>query len=106
MRPYSKRIYYIIFSLKTTKPLFTVSAEVVHFSEKSKKIFWVKKAIKEANVTNPIMNLSHTLHVTADAKELSSILYSSGNIQIKSCWDPEDPPSATLSWQKPQYPEG
>ena len=38
------------------------------------------------------MNLSHTLYFIPDAKALSSILCSSGNIQIKSCWDPVDPP--------------
>ena len=39
-------------------------------------------------------------------KALCSIPYSSGNIQIKSCWDIADPVSVTLSWQKPQNPEG
>ena len=32
------------------------------------------------------MNLSHILYFIPDAKAPCSILYSSGNIQIKSCW--------------------
>ena len=46
------------------------------------------------------------MYVIAHAKALCAILYSSGNIQIKSCWGPVDAPSVTLSWQKPQYLEG
>ena len=60
------------------------------------KLFWVIKAINEASATNFIINLSHILYVTSDAKALCSILYSSGNIQIKICWGP----SVTLTWQK------
>ena len=45
------------------------------------------------------LSLSHTLYVIADAKAVCSILYSSGNIQIKSCWGSTEPPSVTLSWQ-------
>ena len=47
--------------------------------------------MNEANATNSIMNLSHTLHFIADAKALCSIRYSSGNNQIKSCWGQADP---------------
>ena len=78
------------------------------FREIEEKLFWVIEALSEASTTKSIMNLSHTLLVIADAKAaLCSILYSSGNIQIKSCWGSSDPsPSVTLSWQKPHYPEG
>ena len=60
----------------------------------------------ETSATNSVMNLSHTLYDTADPKALCSILYSSGNIQIKRCWGISEPPSVKLSWQKPQCPEG
>ena len=76
------------------------------FREIEEKLFWVIEAINEGNATNSIINLSHTLYVIADVKALCSVLYSSGNIQIKSCWGPSDPSSVTLSWQKPQNPEG
>ena len=53
------------------------------------------------------MNLSNTLYVIADAKALRFFLYSSGNIQTKSCLGSSGlHPSVTLSWRKPQYPEG
>ena len=65
------------------------------------------KAINDVIVINSVMNLSHTLHVTVNVKALLSILYNSGNIQIKSCRGPIAPLlSVTLIWQKPQYPEG
>ena len=51
------------------------------------KLFWIIEATNEASATNSIMNLSHTLHVIAHAKSLCSILYSSGNVQLKSFWD-------------------
>ena len=76
------------------------------FREIEEKLFWVIKAINEASATNPVMNFSHILYVVPHAKALFSILYGSGNIQIKSCWGPADPLSVRLSWQKPQYPEG
>ena len=63
-------------------------------------LFWVIEAIHEASANYSNMNLSHILYVTADAKALCSIFYSSGNIQI-SCWGPADVPpfpSVTLSW--------
>lgn len=82
-------------------------------------VFSIIKAINEASSTNSIMNLSHKLHVSADAKALCFILSSSGNIQIKGCWGPVTtgpaPPSLppppppfsfSLSWQKSQHPEG
>ena len=50
------------------------------------------EAINEASETNSIMNLSHKLFVTAEVKALCSILYSSGNTQIKYSWGPADPP--------------
>ena len=42
--------------------------------------------MNKASPPNSIMNLRHTFYVIADAKALRSILYSSGNIQIKRCW--------------------
>ena len=69
----------------------------IFFRKIEEKLFWVIEAINEASVNNSIMNLSHTLPVIADAKALSTILYSSENIQIISCWGPVDPPSVTLS---------
>ena len=68
--------------------------------------FWVIEAVNEASAINSITNLSQTLYVVDDAKALCSILHSSGNTQIKSCWCPVDHPSVIISWQKPQYPEG
>ena len=62
--------------------------------------------MNEASPTNSIINLRHTFYVIVDAKALCSILYSSGNIQIKRCWGISEPPSVKLSWQKPQCPEG
>lgn len=62
--------------------------------------------MNKASPPNSIMNLRHTFHVIADAKALRSILYISGNIQIKRCWGISEPPSVKLSWQKPQCPEG
>ena len=50
------------------------------------------KAINDVIVINSVMNLSHTLHVTVNVKALLSILYNSGNIQIKSCRGPIAPP--------------
>ena len=61
---------------------------------------------KRGKAINSVTNLSHTLYVVDDAKAVCSILYSSGNTQIKSCWCPADHPSVTISLQKPQYPEG
>ena len=49
------------------------------------KLLWVIETIKKTSATD------HTLYVIADAKAFCSILYSSGNIQIKSCWDPVKP---------------
>ena len=48
------------------------------FREIEEKLFWVIEAIKKANATSSILNLSHILYVTTDA----------------------------FSWQKRQYPEG
>ena len=76
------------------------------FRKIEEKLFWVIEAINEASATTSIMNLSHILFVIADAKALCSILHSSGNIQIKYCWNPADPSSVPLSWLKPRYPEG
>ena len=42
--------------------------------EFDEKVFWVIKAINETSATNPIMNLSYTLHVMDDAYALCSIL--------------------------------
>ena len=55
--------------------------------------------MNEASATNSIMNLNHTLYAIADAKALFSVLYSSGNIQIKSCWGPVDPPPTLSSFK-------
>ena len=60
------------------------------FRKIEEKLFWVIEAINEASATTSIMNLSHILFVIADAKALCSILYSSGNIQIRYCWGPAE----------------
>ena len=74
------------------------------------KLFWVIEAINEASATNSILNLSHILYVITDGKALCSIDYSSGNIQIKSCWSPADLLTLPLQLhqfgKKSQYPEG
>ena len=72
------------------------------FRKIEEKLFWVIEAINEASAINSIMNLSGTFYIIADAKSLCPILYSSGNIQIKSCGGP----LVTLSWEKPHYSEG
>ena len=79
-------------SLKTTKLLFTVQQLRIFQKNRGKNFFWVTETINDASATNSIMSLSHTLYVIADAKALCSILHSSGNIQIKSCWGPLGPP--------------
>ena len=66
------------------------------FREIEERLFWVIEAINKASATDSIMNLRRTWCVITDAKALCSILYSSGNIQIKICWGP----SVTLTWQK------
>ena len=71
-----------------SKLLFTVQRLCIE-----EKMFWFIEAINETSAANSIMNLSHTLYFIPDVKALCSILYSSGNIQMKSCWCPVDPPS-------------
>ena len=44
--------------------------------------------LNEASTTDSITKLSHALCAIADTKILSSILYSSGNTQVKICWGP------------------
>ena len=104
MCPYLKRIYIILSYLLVLK-LQNYSSQCssrAFFRKIEEKLFWVIEAINEANSTNSIMNLSHTSYVIADAKALCSILYSSGNIQIKSCLGPVNPspPSPILSYIK------
>ena len=60
------------------------------FRKMEEEFFRIIEAINEASTTNSIMNLSHILFVIADAKGLCSILYSSGNIQIRYCWGPAE----------------
>ena len=99
MCPYPKRMYVISSYLSVLK-LQNYSSRCSScgfFREIEKKLFWVFEAINEASATNSIMNLSHTLYVIADAKAICSILYSSGNIQIKSCWEQRTyPPPAVF----------
>ena len=86
--PYPKRIYIIPSYLSVLK-LQNYSSQCnscAFFRKIEENLSWVIEAINEASATNSIMNLSHTLFVIADAKALCSILYSSGNIQIKRCW--------------------
>ena len=78
----------------------------VFFRKIEGKLFWITKVINKASVTNSIMNLSHTLHVIADAKALCNILYSSGNIQIKSCWGPADSPLSYIKLGKTSVSRG
>ena len=54
------------------------------------------ETIKKASATNSFMNIIHTLYIIADAKSISSILYSPGYIQVKSCWVQVDPPLSQL----------
>ena len=70
------------------------------FRKIEEKLFWVIEAINEASAINSIMNLSGTFYVIADAKSLCPILYSSGNIQIKRCGGPMDPPPLPPSYIK------
>ena len=94
MCPYFK-IIYIIHNYLSVLKLQNYSLQCsscAFFREIEEKLFWVIKAIDEAGATNSVINFSHILYVVADAKALFSILYSSGNTQIKSCWGPADPP--------------
>ena len=105
--PYVRKIYIIPSYLSVLK-LQNYSSQCnscAFFRKIGEKLFCVIEAIKEASETNSVMNLSHKLFVTAEVKALCSILYSSGNTQIKYSWGPADPPSVTLSWQQLQYPE-
>ena len=89
---YPKRMYITLSYLSVLK-LQNYSSECsscAFFRKIEEKLFWVIETINKASATNSIMNLSHTMHVIADAKALCSILYSSGNIQTKRC--PVDPP--------------
>ena len=70
------------------------------FRKIEENLSWVIEAINEASATNSIMNLSHTLFVIGDAKARCSILYSSGNIQIKYSWGRADPLPPHLSYIK------
>ena len=72
----------------------------VFFRKIEGKLFWITKVINKASVTNSIMNLSHTLHVIADAKALCNYSLRSGNIQIKSCWGPADSPLSYIKLGK------
>ena len=59
--------------------------------------------MNKASVSNSIMNVNHTMYVIADAKAFCSIVYSSENVQVKSCWGPENqpnPPPPVLSYIK------
>ena len=86
MCPYPKRMRIIPSYLSVLKlQNFTVQQSYI-FQKNGKKLSWVIAAINQVWTTNSIMNLSHTLCVIADPKALCFILYSSGNIQIKSCW--------------------
>ena len=89
--PYPKKIY-------ITPTYFSVLKLQNYSSECSSCVFLRKNWRKI--VTNSIMNLKHTLYVITDAKALCSILYSSGNIQIKCCWKPVDPPQLHHSHKK------
>ena len=48
--------------------------------------------MNKASATNSFLNISHTLYVIVDAKARCSILYSSGNIQIKAVGFQRIPP--------------
>ena len=78
------------------------------FREIEERLFSVIEAINEASATNSIMNLSCTLYVIADSNKLHSILNSSRNIKIKSCWGPLVPtllPSLSyIKLAKPSVP--
>ena len=111
MCPFPK-IIYVITSYFLGLKLQNYSSECsscAFFRKIKEKLFWVIEAINKARATNSIMNLIHTLYVITDAKAYCSILHSSGNIQIKSCWGSSGPlcplplppsPSVTFSWQK------
>ena len=82
-------ILYLVICQSQNCKTFLHSAAVALFSKKSKKICFGHeqgKAMNKASPTNSIINLRHTFYVIVDAKVLCSILYSSGNIQIKRCW--------------------
>ena len=67
------------------------------FRKIEENLFWVIETIKEASPTNSIMILSHTLYVViTDVNALYFMLYSFGNIQIKS----GPPPVSSLSYIK------
>ena len=104
MCPFPK-IIYVITSYFLDLKLQNYSSECsscAFFRKIKEKLFWVIEAINKARATNSIMNLSHTLYVITDAKTYCSILHSSGNIQIKSCWGPVVPSAPFPSPPPPQ----
>ena len=88
-----KKNIYIIPSYLSVLKLQNYSSQCsssAFFRKREEEFFRVIEAINDASTTNSIMNLSHILIVIADAKALCSILYSSGNIQIRYCWGPAE----------------
>ena len=86
--PYPKRLYITLGYLSVLK-LQNYSSQCsscVFFRKIEEKLFWTIEAINDASATSSILNLNTTLYVIADTNVHCSILYSSGNIQIKSCW--------------------
>ena len=102
---YPKWIYIIHSYLSVLKlqNYYWQCSSCAFFRKIEEKLFCVIEPINEISATTSLMNICHTL-----CKRICSIFYSSGSIQIKSCWlHPTLPPlSNKLSWQKPQYPEG
>ena len=76
MCSYQKRIYVTPSYLSVLK-LQSYSSQCsscAFFRKIKEKLFWVIEKIKETSGTNSIMNVSHTVYVIADSKELCSIV--------------------------------
>ena len=82
-------VYVIPTYLPVLKLLFTVQ-QLCIFQKNRREIVLGHRGNKRASAINSIMNIRHTFYVIVNAESLCSILYSSGDIQIKSCWGPAD----------------
>ena len=91
---YGKRIHIVTshFSILKLQNDCSQCSSYAFFRKIEEELFWVINSINQASEINSIMNHSHTLFAIADAKTLSSILCSPGNIQIRYCWGPVDRP--------------
>ena len=82
-------VYVIPSYLPVLKLLFTVQ-QLCIFQKNRREIVLGHRGNKQASAIDSLMNISPTFYVIVNGVSLGSILYSSGDIQIKSCWGPAD----------------